>query len=148
MRGLCTHRAHRPLGMADKLAVSIGVKCQHGVSRAMCGRTVQAATSAGLPAAVLLGVGSLAVTPQLRLTVSARQVEREVTGSEARELCAFGGCRLVGSGGSSGGLMTEVYLLRRSQPTPILPVTCSGVAMATLASVEKPRFGSTNSKEF
>lgn len=85
--------------MADKLTVNRGVKCQHGVSRAMCGRTVQAAPAAGLPAAVLLAVGSLAGTPQLRLTVSARQAEREVTGSEARELCAFGGCRLVGSGG-------------------------------------------------
>lgn len=148
MRGLCTHRTHRPLGIADKLTVNRGVKCQHGVSQAMCGRRVQAATSAGPPAAVLLVVGSLAVTPQLRLTVSARQAEREVTGSEARELCAFGGCRLVGSGGSRGGLMTEVYLLRRSHPTPILPVIHSCVAMATSASVEKLRFGSTNSKEF
>lgn len=145
--------------MADKQTVGTGLNVSMGIHGQCCEHSVQAASSAVLTIAVVLGVASLGVTPQLRMTVSARLMgsqggvdgrrKRDDRHRSERGLCAsLGGCRLVGSVGSSGGPMVEVHPLKRVLPYRSLPVTHSCIAIATFASVEKPRFESTKAKNY
>ena len=94
MRGLCmgplmSHRVHGSLGIADNHEVDMGIRRQRGVSHAMLGGISTGCynTSAEWLTAVVLGVASLPVTPQWRLTVSTSLIRSRswVEGSRERD---------------------------------------------------------------
>lgn len=89
MGPLMSHRVHGSLGIADNHEVDMGIRRQRGVSQAMLGGISTGCynTSAEWLTAVVLGVASLPVTPQWRLTVSTSLIRSRswVEGSRERD---------------------------------------------------------------